>query len=138
MDWPTTSNLNSEAFLAEGLRLLHRGTGGDSTTALRRFRAMFGATPLVCSALWDRLCFVLPSERKSEHLLWAIMFLETYSTENVAALIVKVSEKTYRLWVWRVVIAISQLPIVRFSETFYIVTHQLTGTDSMGKSFERV
>ena len=35
-----------------------------------------------------------------EHLLWSLLFLKTYSTEEILAAQVGANEKTFRRWAW--------------------------------------
>ena len=72
-----------------------------SLDELRRFRAFFGASPEVCSQLWDHLS---PSETinrlaRPKHLLWALVFLKVYASESVLCTLVSCpDEKTFRKW----------------------------------------
>ena len=72
-----------------------------SLDELRRFRAFFGASPEVCSQLWDHLS---PSETinrlaRPKHLLWALIFLKVYASESVLCTLVSCpDEKTFRKW----------------------------------------
>ena len=77
---------------------------------LQRFRAHFCVTPSLCAEIWARLAFQ-PSG-KPIHLLWALLFLKTYSTEHVHAAFCQVDEKTFRKWAWIYIKLIEGLPIV--------------------------
>lgn len=67
-----------------------------------RYHAFFGASPYVCSLLWAYLASSgsLDSACVPKHLLWCLLFLKTYATEHVLAVIVGADEKTVRKWVW--------------------------------------
>ena len=55
-----------------------------SKTIKRRFRSHFGTTPALCAYLWDRIDKLsLPAGAKWYHLLWALLFLKLYATEEV-------------------------------------------------------
>jgi len=91
----------------------------------RRWMSSFGTTPDVCSILWDKIdphnTFVDEEETNRgmaahpRHLLWAILWLRVYETEENLRIMVanpprlKVSEKTFRKWVKIFVRAISFL-----------------------------
>jgi len=64
----------------------------------RRFRAHYGTTPGICAFLWPRLeVFSLSPKPEYFHLLWALLFLKLYDTEEVlAGMVGGVDEKTYR------------------------------------------
>ena len=65
-----------------------------------------------CCFFWEMLQINLPKDCKSIHLLWGLMFLKIYSTENVRACTVCADEKTFRKWPWLIVKAISKLDLV--------------------------
>lgn len=80
----------------------------------RIFRSFFGATPSVCSILWSLL---KPQERETNdpnHLLWALVFLKVYGTEEVNSSLVGTTVKTFRKWSLHMVRCISELNIVSF------------------------
>ena len=86
----------------------------------RRFHATFGTCPELCSVIWGRLIQygLLPEQRLSFHLLWALMFMKLYCSESVhCALAGGVDEKTFQKWAWLFVDAISWLEpyVVRLS-----------------------
>lgn len=70
----------------------------------RDFRAHFGVNAHVCQKIWA-LCQdnffaknILP-----KHLLWGLLFLNTYATEPILATMAGVTRKSFRLWAWQVV-----------------------------------
>lgn len=72
-------------------------------TQKERFHAFFGASPYVCSLVWSYLVqanVALDDYCQPKHLLWTLLFLKTYSTESVLAVLIGVDEKTVRKWVW--------------------------------------
>ena len=74
----------------------------------RKFKAHFGVTPEVCAEVWYSI--KKPTNARPKHLLWALLFLKLYETEDVliAKLQVK-SRETLRKWVWVMVQAIAGL-----------------------------
>jgi hypothetical protein len=99
-------------------------------TRQKRFRSLFGVSSDVCSHVWE-YAFVnatIPAKAKPEHLLWCLLFMKTYDSEAVLSTVVGVSEKTFRLWVWRLLEAISLLydKIVSFIDDFFnSIAHHL-------------
>ena len=57
----------------------------DTVTFKRLWKNKFGATPVVCCVLWDRLEEArqqMPSNHQPKHLLWSLMLLRTYADET--------------------------------------------------------
>lgn len=77
----------------------------------RRYRSIFGVTPDVTSSVWN-LLEDLQSGSQPIHLLWALFFLKSYTTETVNSFIWRTTEKTFRKWVWYFIDKISLLPAV--------------------------
>ena len=68
----------------------------------RRFRALFGCAPVVAFSLWKYLISIklLPVGGTMTHLLWALMFLKVYPTdETMQALTGGADTKTMRKWI---------------------------------------
>lgn len=86
----------------------------NNNVGMRRFLSMFGISPLVCSKLWVLLSQNVESCITPHHLMWALIFLKSYNTEEVNKSIIGSDEKTVRKWVWIVIDAISRLTIVIF------------------------
>lgn len=77
----------------------------------RLFRGFFGIAVKVATILWRALdeTGCLPDEIKIVHMLWGLMLLKTYSTENVLCAIAGVDAKTFRKWAWAFVNSVSVL-----------------------------
>lgn len=81
----------------------------------RRFIALFGMEPVHVAILWTMLVgsgwLEYSGSRGSnpEHLLWALLFLKCYSTEELHAAQVGVCEKTFREWTWFYLTGIAKL-----------------------------
>ena len=78
---------------------------------VRRWNSAFGAPPRVCCILWNMLEpeRTMPPGVQLKHLLWGLLFLTTYDTEETLAHRAKVYEKTFRKWSRFFVVAISYL-----------------------------
>ena len=78
----------------------------------RRYRAFFGASPVVCSQVWERLSPNDTIDRlaRPKHLLWALLFIKVYASEPVLCTLVDCpDEKTFRKWTRLFVESISYL-----------------------------
>src|SRR5690348_3555300 len=92
-------------FLMRPSELLHMGESLN-TTWNGRFRAAFGVSFGVLQVVWDLLDPEVADCRPKyprEHLLWALYFLKTYTTEVISATFFSTSERTWRKWVTIVV-----------------------------------
>lgn len=80
----------------------------------RKFRSLFGVSVKVMAKTWNSLDVqnLLPEHAEPKHILWMCSFLKTYTTENVYVAWYKVEEKTFRKWVWLMLVATSKLEIV--------------------------
>lgn len=111
--------MECEQFDGRNFALLARSMTGragrlNSIPQERRFRACFGVSPDVCSAIWSRLGSKKLENCDPIHLLWCLLFLKVYSTEDVLATIAGVDRKTYRKWTWPMITALSNLNMVRY------------------------
>ena len=110
---PYAGPVNDEAFLGAGCRLIKRGVGGNSLLRLplRNFKAHFGATPEICADIWQMINPPQHINRYARpvHLLWGLMLMRVYATEEILSAIAGVTEKTYRKWAWKFIIAVSNL-----------------------------
>lgn len=87
----------------------HTNRNIAGTTLYRRFHSYFGVDVELCSGLWLWIFDVLPDSASYFHLLWALLFLKTYSSYEVLSGLVGCDEKTYRKWVWIFLVAIADL-----------------------------
>lgn len=78
----------------------------------RRFKGLFGVSPLICSIAWDNITEHVPQGTKPHHLLWGLCFLKCYNTEHVNHAIFGVDEKTFRKWIWIVIDSLASLKVV--------------------------
>lgn len=107
---PSTLMLLTESsFLYHGDQILRRaGTEGSLGNDPKDYRALFGISPRSTADLWNRCRDSFPHGAEPKHLLWALLFLKTYSNENVLITLVgPVTRKTYRKWVWGIINAVA-------------------------------
>lgn len=104
-------------FWNEGLGYTKHKIENSDLTGMRVFRTFYGVSPDVLSKLWQ-LIQDKPDGSEPKHLLWCMLFLKNYHKEHVNASIVKVDEKTFRLWVWRFVQMLANLDVVYDSHIF--------------------
>ena len=97
--------------------MFHRPLGDSKSVRERRFRGLFGVSPLVIVHLWTLLFPVIPKSAEPRHVLWGLLFLKSYANEVVLSAITGADEKTQRHWIWTITTAIANLSIV---STVYI------------------
>jgi len=96
---------NPMEFADLGFKMIGCKTRGTSKARARRFKAHFGCDPAAMSALWHELyksgwlryAGVRP---KPEHLLFALVFLKSYASEEIHAALCKTNVRTFRRWSW--------------------------------------
>lgn len=97
----------SEFFEHVDQRLRRRqGPSRSSINFSRRFRSYLGTSSKICCFLWAMVKDSVPVNCRPAQLLWALMFLKNYSTENVNA---SVDEKSFRKSYWIIVKELSRL-----------------------------
>jgi len=66
----------------------------------RRFKAFFGVKAERVSEVWSLLIGykLLPPKAEPEHLLWVLLFLKLYATEDVNASLLGRDPDTIRKW----------------------------------------
>ncbi|KAG9400879.1 hypothetical protein AC1031_009602 [Aphanomyces cochlioides] len=87
-----------------------RRSPATSTTNQRRFTALFGVSISVATLTWEKM--PRPEGAQPWHLLWALMILKIYSSENVHATIAGADEKTFRKWCWLILDSLEELDAV--------------------------
>ena len=107
--------VSPESLSSLALPLMSQAPGLAVTAHERRFRSLFGVSPLACSALWSRIMRSLPHGCRPIHLLWALLFLKVYAAENVSRSITGADEKTFRKWSWALLEIIANMNVVSFS-----------------------
>lgn len=73
---------------------------GSAFVGMRKFRQLFGTTPMICAIIWQLLDVkgCLPLRTKPLHMLCALLFLKVYGTEEVHSAMTGLTEKTFRKW----------------------------------------
>ncbi|KAL9183038.1 hypothetical protein ACHAXT_004825 [Thalassiosira profunda] len=129
--------VSDTTFIEVGWALLSR-QGYHRRMSIRRYKAHFGIVPGVCADIW---AMINPREEispyaKPVHLLWGLMLMKVYSTEEVLSGIAGVTEKTYRKWAWTFIRATSDLSysVIRLEHRFNddvgnIIKLSVDGTD---------
>lgn len=104
--------MSSEYFYKLGCKLTSHKLKHSKKIGVRRFKAFFGVTPLVCSTIWNQI--KTNSERGSQpkHLLWCLNFFKQYTGEHTRHVLFKSDEKTIRKWTWRFVKLLADLNVV--------------------------
>lgn len=113
-------------FEAMAFELMGFVPGGSESVRMRRIRGHFGLEPSLMVLVWRELAHSRWLEfagrsPKPVHLLWALLFLKTYSIEEVHAAEAGVSERTFRKWAWFYAKGIARLDQKFVSPCFYVV-----------------
>lgn len=104
--------VDANSFRILGRDMSREAVGIFSMAEERRFRALFGTTPEVCSIIWEKIGMNRPKKGTPQHLLWSLLFLKVYASEDVLSVITQSDRKTQRKWTWEFVTAISNLRMV--------------------------
>jgi hypothetical protein len=75
-------------------------------------QSLIGTSYEICAELWNLINPVLSVSRNAQpkHLLWALLLMKQYSTEEVnVRLVGGADNKTYRKWSWLFIEAIANL-----------------------------
>lgn len=94
---------NEKEFKELGAAIMKRSPEGRSELLFkRRWNAHFGVDVPVVVDAWARLKILAGDPDKPEHLLWALMFLKLYGSEEEMAGLCgpekAIDEQTYRKW----------------------------------------
>lgn len=80
-----------------------------------QFRSLYGVGAAHCEILWMHISTQQPYHTlKPKYLLWGLMFLKVYSTEEVHGRLCNVTRTSFRTWSWESIIALANLKIVRY------------------------
>ena len=102
--------MKPSAFMALHLRITHRNDARGFTTDLKQFRSFYGCSPSNCAILWAKIRQKkLAPRAEPKHLLWALMFLKLYNTEEAFAGFLGVDKDTFSEWLFHLVKAIAKL-----------------------------
>ena len=107
------SHTGLDCILDAGRLIIRGGKQSATMTEDRLFRQFFGCGAIVALALWNLLMAdtQIASDVSIEHMMWALLFLKTYSRESVLVRMLgrPVDEKTFRESMWTMVDAIATL-----------------------------
>jgi hypothetical protein len=111
---PPTNEIITPTFAADefetlGLAMMmgksRRAQRRSEKLRLRRFRSFFGADPLQCAIAWFELELIGWNKFKDgvrgvkpDHLLWTLLLMKQYGTEELMSALVGTTEKTFRKW----------------------------------------
>ena len=95
-----------------GLKMLNAPTEGSIHEQNRTFVELFGVKWHICAIIWQDIYPTLfPTHQnniKTKHLLWCLLFMKRYSKGKADAQTAGVTMKTFRKWVWIVMVAIAE------------------------------
>lgn len=102
-----------QTFMVYGKKIM-RSSEKSTIGALRiRFNSFFGTSPFICASLWKKILVKkqgnLERSASPEFLLWALVFLKTYSKEEVLCTLLSSTTKTVRKWVWYMIRSLFEL-----------------------------
>ena len=103
-----------DVFLNIGLSIVTRNKEISDSSKLSTYHALSGTTPHITKLIWNEIYQKCPKSSSPKHLLWALQFLKTYSTEAVHCSITKSDPKAFRKWKWLFVRRIAGMKIVGF------------------------
>ena len=79
----------------------------------KQFISLFGTTPFVCARAWELISAKKRGRFRRgaspEHLLWALLFLKSYSKEAQISAMVNRHAKTVRKWIWYFIRCLSSI-----------------------------
>ena len=92
----------------------------------RAFRAIFGCSPTVVLAAWNKMvdCDLIPAGGEMKHLLWALMYAKQYGKWPTMRIMTGTDPKTLRKWIYQFFDAISLLEPTIVSSIFSFLNHQ--------------
>lgn len=112
-------DVTSDTFIKLGNKYTKSSLTRSAAIALRRFKAHFGVTPIVCSIIWEHIKNELPPGAEAKHLLWTLLFLKTYVDEHNRHSLFGADEKTIRKWTWIFIKHLSELNVVTLLSNFW-------------------
>ena len=108
-----SKSLDPNPFERAGLEIMGRAKKKSGIKAERRWRSLFGATPIVCARIWELADPSnnpqFPGNVHRKHLMWALIFLRDYQTEEDHTILIGADENTFRKWQRLFVVEISLL-----------------------------
>jgi hypothetical protein len=94
--------MSEDEFYVQGCNITKHKPSNSYRIGIRRFRGLFGSTPQICSIIWARIAAdnAHPAGSQPVHLLYALLLLKTYGTEEECKAMTGRDEKTFRKWAW--------------------------------------
>ena len=83
-------NMSSGKIWEIGCQICEHQSRKDNNNGNRKFRNFFGTSSTVCAILWEELQTQFSGGTEPKHLLWSLLFLRQYHTENQNAALVGV------------------------------------------------
>lgn len=91
----------------------------------RRFRAHFGCSVVVATTVWNHIHENLKETTKPKHLLWGLLFIKVYASQDVHCRIVGWPDpKTFRNWSWYILEKVAGL-----KEQIIVLDNRFDGFD---------
>jgi hypothetical protein len=85
---------------------------------INSYRPHFGVGPHVTAIIWSKI--TKPYGAEPYHLLWTLLFLKVYASEEVLSNLIRVCRNTYMKWVWSMLSAIQQIESQVVSSSLFI------------------
>ena len=82
----------------------------DANLGDGRFRSLFGVSSRITANIWNRVVPSVNGQAHPKHLLWALVFLKVYSSEEVQCAIVGWPDvKCFCKWLWYFITRVASL-----------------------------
>ena len=91
--WNSTPIVTGDIFEFYARPIIQNSPGLYNVAQKRRFLALFGVSPTVCAVTWNYIAELVPDKASPAHLLWALIIMKVYSTEQAHARICSVEKK---------------------------------------------
>ena len=91
------SKMVPSVFVEEGSKIMRRARSLSTEVYLRRFKSLFGVTPIMYAILWKKTQLFVPNKSKPEYLLCGLLFLKVYASEHAHCALVGTSEKNFEI-----------------------------------------
>jgi hypothetical protein len=87
----------------------------------RIFSSMFGAKVEIVVMVWNEMVLHghVGDGHKFEYLVWSLMFLKSYNTEDILGNSNRIATNTLCKWIWKTVEGISKIQVVSIRKFIY-------------------
>ena len=105
---------SKESFLEEATNIIHVGDGMGIHSILKRFKSAFGISVYLCTKTWNRMRHldILSNEACPKHLLWTLLWLNTYISTEMMCATCECSKNTFKRWRDEMVNSLTRLDVV--------------------------